>query len=367
MKTIITAMLYVSVLSHAFAQNLPDTFTYTDRSRYIFELEQGNKLIARATDLAGLQKFQNIDSTLALFLKDYKMIKSNFSESVNGKTVVYRKLKNGQFQLNFTEHQSKGQRFQFSPNNAEPLLIKTVQDTLLIVHSYQKPFRVKDEERLIEEEVYFCFILNNIDDVETLLKNGTANAHIQMAMKDVKNYPHHNLQKTGYRFDMNYKQNSGTPTFKAVESFKSPFLAFHQTFGVGVFRNQLVPNSQTELAFIPSKYHNVGYTLGWRSMFFTERNDQTNNWRTLSNGVLQVGFTFYDFKRNQPRRVDAGHVLFGAYLGRVMTRNGGIFEPNTWNLSMTVAARGIVKVQPEVYFNGFFKNAMPGIRVQMGF
>ena len=112
---------------------------------------------------------------------------------------------------------------------------------------------------------------------------------------------------------------------------------------------------------------NVGYTLGWRTLFFTYQDAQTGRLRTNSNGVLQVGFTFYDFKKTNPMRVDTDHVLFGIYLGRVVSRSGDVFEKNTWNLSMTVAARGIVKIQPEVYFNGFFKNAMPGLRVQVGF
>lgn len=366
MKTIITTMLYVSILSHAFGQNLPGVapFMIDAHSRYYFEFENGNKLIIYARTVEDLRKFQNIDSTLALFLRDYKTLKANLEETINGRTTVYKPLKERQYQLDLTEHKAVKQRFQFRANTSEPLLLKTVQDTLLIVQNELKPVTIR-----INERVYFCFILNNLDDVEELIKNGTANAHVKKALEDIAKYKKHDLNSEKLKFRYTQRSSIGE-SFKPVEFIRGDFLAIHQSFGVGVFRNQLVPNSQTELSFVPNKYNNIGYTLGWRSMFWTGRDEQTGRFRTNSNGVFQAGVTFYDFKRNQINRIDTDHVLFGIYLGHVTTRNGDIFEPNTWtwNLSMTVAARGMVKIQPEVYFNGFFsRNVMPSLRVQVGF
>ena len=371
MKTIITAMLCVSIIGHAFAQNLPGVapFMVEKHSRYSFDFENGNKLIVYARTVRDLQQFQNIDATLALFLRDYKAIKPNLEENTNGRTVIYKPLKNGQYQLDLTEHKSIQQRFQFRPNSSEPLLLKTVQDTLLVIQSWLKPIVTKNDTVKLNEQTYFFFIINNLDAVEELIKSGTANAHIKKALEDVAKYNGHDLNNEKLKFKYT-QQNSFDKSFEGVQLIRGDFLSIHQTFGIGVFRNQLVPNSQTEISWIPNKYNNVGYTLGWRSMFWTGRDDQTGQLRTNSNGVLQVGITFYGYnsgKNNFPR-VNTEFVWFGVYLGRVMARSGGIFEPNTWNLSMTVAARGIVKIQPEVYFNGFFsRNVMPGLRVQVGF
>jgi hypothetical protein len=371
MKTIIAAMLSVSILSHAFAQDLPGVapFMIEKHSRYNFEFENGNKLIVYARTVRDLQQFQNIDSTLALFLRDYKAIKPSLEENTNGQTAIYKPLNNGQQQLDLTEHKPTKQRFQFRPNSSEPLLLKTVQDTLLVIQNYLKPVVTKSTTVMLNERVYFYFIINSLGDIESLIKSGTANAHIKKALEDAKKYKGHDLnnEKLKFRYE---QQNSLDESFKGVQLIRGDFLAIHQSFGVGVFQNQLVPNSQTEISLVPNQYHNIGYTLGWRSMFWTGRDEQTGRLRTNSNGVLQAGITLYDWnsKNNKLSRIDTDHVLFGIYLGRVMTRNGDIFERNTWNLSMTVAARGIVKIQPEVYFNGFFsRNVMPSLRVQVGF
>jgi hypothetical protein len=367
MKIIIAMMLSVSILSHAFAQQLPGLLpnALNHHSKYSFDLGQENKMLVYARTVQDLQKFQNIDSVLTYFVKDFNVLKPSLTESVNSRTVVYKPLSNDQYQLDLIEHASPKQRFQFKTNGGEPLLLKTVQDTLLIIHSFLKPTETKLGQVKLNEQVYFCLIINNLGDVEIMVKNGGVNAYIQKALKDAEQYPHHNLVGGKYKF--NYEQsNSDSKSFRTVTTGTEDFLAIHPSIGLGVLRNQLVPNVQADFAFVPNKYKNIGYTVGWRSMFFTERNDLTQRIATHSNSFVHAGITFYDFKRPKPNRVNTEHVLFGAYLGRSVTRNGAIFDKNTWNFSMTVTTKGMFKVQPEIYFNGFFKNVQPGLRIQIG-
>lgn len=359
MKTFITTMLAVGILSHAFAQNIPGTkpWVLEKHSRYQFDLEKGNKLVVYAPNVRSLQQFQNIDSTLALFIRDFKKIKTGLEETTNARTVIYKPLSNGQYQLDLKEHTSSQQRFQLRPQSPEPLLLKTSQDTLLIVQNAKSV--------VINESVYFCFVLNNLEDAEGLVETSTANAHIRKALEDVKKYMGHDLTDERFSFEYTDTPLSGR-MFRKVQNKKEDFIAVHPSFGVGVFRNELVPNSQVDFTFVPNKYKMIGYTLGWRSMFFTERNDQTRRFTTHSNGFVQVGVTLYDFRRPSSKRINTEKVLFGAYLGHSVTRNGSIFDKNTWNFSMTVTTYGMFKIQPEIYFNGFFKSVQPGLRLQIG-
>ena len=361
-------MLSVSILSHAFAQQLPGVLPGAlDRhSKYSFDLGQGNKMLAYARTVQDLQKFQNIDSVLRLFAKDYKEVKTALAENTNARTATYKLSDNNQHQLDLREKEASKQRFQFSTNSSEPLLIKYVQDTLLIIHTFLKPIRKKSETIQLNEHVYFCLIINYLDDVEVVAKNGIGNAKISQALIDVAQYPHHNLQKTGFRYNLTYALDSDKPSFKAVETQNSPFIAIHPSVGLGVLQNQLVPNSQTDFSFVPSKYKNVGYTVGWRSMFFSGHNDLTQRVSIHSNGFVHAGITLYDFRRPKSNVVNTDHILFGAYLGHLVSRNGNIFEKNTWNFSMTITTKGMFKIQPEIYFNGFFKSVVPGLRLQIG-
>ena len=364
MKSFFIAVLSMGIFGHAFAQKLPGVSAsmLEKHVKYTIELEKGNKLLIYVSKVHDLEKYQNLDSILTFFIKDYKAIKSSLSETTNGRTVIYRALNKDQFQLDLVEHEVKKQRFNFDVNRAEPLSIKTVQDTLLVIQNQLSSVISTENER-----VYFCLILNNLDDVEELLKNSTANAHIRKAVEDTKKYSRRNLQSDKYQFNYQQSETESMP-FRNVKSKQGSVLALNVTFGVGVFRNQLVPNSQIELSIVPTKYHNMGYTLGWRAMSWANKDALTGRWTPHRNSVLQAGVTFYGFKEGTTGIVDTDRVLFGVYLGRVMSRSGDVFEPDTWNFSITIVERGIVKIQPEVYFNGFFsRNLTRGLRVQIGF
>ncbi len=361
-------MLCVSILSHAFAQQLPGVLPGAlDRhSKYSFDLGQGNKMLAYARTVQDLQKFQNIDSVLMLFAKEYREIKGALAENTSSRIATYKLLDNNQHQLDITEQASAKQRFQFRVGGSEPLLIKDVQDTLLIIHTFLKPVKTKSGSVQLNEHLYFCLVMNRLDDIEALVQKGIANAKIRQSLQDVAKYPHHNLQKAGFRYDLIYAPDSDTPSFKTVETQNADFIAIHPSVGLGAFRNQLVPNFQADFSFVPSRYGLIGYTLGWRSLFFTERNDITQRLGAQTNSFVHAGITIYDFRRTQSKRINPNHILFGIYLGHSVMRRVDIFDKNTWNLSMTVATKGMFKIQPEIYFNGFFKNVMPGFRVQIG-
>ncbi|MFN4146658.1 MAG: hypothetical protein ACK4GN_12600 [Runella sp.] len=383
MKKIISLMLFVSIVSYSLGQTLPgvpDNWLQ-EHSRFDFNFGSGNKLTVFTLSTSDLKKHQNIDSVLALFWKNYQQIKPTLEETTNSRTATYQPAYDGGFRVILTEHPSTNQRFHFRAYQDEPLLLKTTQDTLLIVlnNSKENPISVhlsnaisknpkqNTVTKFVNPQTYFCFIVNQLDDIEKLIAQGTANTHIQQLLEKIAAHKKHDLNNPRFKIRYFSHDELKVSNLRVVRKNRG-FGVFHQTFGVGVFRNQLVPNAQTEFSFLPNKYNNIGYTLGWRSMFWTSHDEQTNRWRTQSNGVLQVGFTIYGFENTKLPRSNTNEVYYGLYLGRVMTRNGDIFEPNTWNLSMTVAAHGIVKIQPEVYFNGFFsRNVMPCLRVQVGF
>lgn len=368
MKILLTSMLFVGILSHAFAQNLPSVLpeTIKSHSKYIFDLTKGNQLIVYARSIQDLEKFQNVDSTLSLFLKDYQTIKGLLEENTNSKVLIYKSLENGQYQLDLKEHPITNQRFQFGNNGSEPLLLKTLQDTLLITHTFLKPYTSKSGEiQQLNEQIHFCFVLNNVEDLTSIRESGGVNPQIRQAIEDAKKYHHHQL--TDEKFVFTYKrENDLSNSFKSVTNKGGDMLAIHPSFGLGVMQNQLVPNLMADFTFIFNPYKRIGYTVGWRSSFFTGRNDLTNRLTTETNGFLHAGITLYGFQKSSPRLVNTNNVLFGIYLGKSMGRNGGVFQKDTWNLSMTIATKGMFKIQPEVYFNGFFKQAVPGLRVQIG-
>jgi hypothetical protein len=368
MKSIFMTMLCVSIFGHAFAQNQSETLKIVRErfSRYQFDFEQGNKLTIYARKVRTVQQFQNLDSTLSKFAKDYAALKPSLSDNTNSRSVTYKQLPNGQHQLDLVEHPAPKQRFYFSNTTKEPLLIKTVQDTLLLIINELPTKDAEANQQPWNESLVFQFLLNSLDNVDNLLETKAVSTKITEALQRVGAYSGHDLMSEKFKFWYNENPKNGRQ-FVNVGTYNSNFLALHPTVGIGVLRNQLVPNFQLDASFVLDKSSRVGYTVGWRSMYFTERNDLTQRLTTQRSGFLQAGLTFYDFRNPQLKRGTTEQVLFGVYLGRLMTGQNSVFEKNTWNLSMTVATKGLFKIQPEIYFDGFFKNVMPSLRVQIGF
>ncbi len=374
MKSLLIAVLSMGIFGHAFAQTFAPMKFERSLSCYQIELGNNERMIISTRYLKDLQEIQNLDSVVRAFLIDYAVIKPTLTENTNAKSFDYQFLPDGQRRLTFTETSATMQRFQFHKDLPQPAQIKYLQDTMLInfINSDSSNYNKSGGERK-NRELSVKFIVNNIDNLEKIRESNNLNQHLRHITEKTKAYRRYDLMSEKYQFiylAKNAKPNGDSLVERFTRASKrlSPFFALNVTFGVGVFRNQLVPNSQIELSIVPTKYHNMGYTLGWRAMSWANQDAQTGRWTPHRNSVLQAGVTFYDSKEGTTGTVDTDRVLFGIYLGRVVSRSGDIFEPNTWNFSITVVARGIVKIQPEVYFNGFFnRNLTRGLRVQIGF
>jgi hypothetical protein len=217
-----------------------------------------------------------------------------------------------------------------------------------------------------DPELYVYLVLNDLTEGGVGLESARYNEMIGKALDNLYAYAKKNLRSEKYRVE--YLGEPNRIKVSTTPNLRRPFMAFHQTFGLGILGHTIVPNFQTELALIPHRSSIIGYTLGWRSMYWTSSGDSSNTWRTHRNGVLQAGITLYNLTSPEISKTNTTSPIWGVYLGRVVQHDGTFFEQNTWNLSMTIASKGFVKVQPEVYFDGFFKrNVRPGIRIQMGF
>lgn len=81
----------------------------------------------------------------------------------------------------------------------------------------------------------------------------------------------------------------------------------------------------------------------------------------VSNDFLSVGYD-RNFSLN-PNKAN----WYGFSLGYLVNRNNDFFEKNTFKISIHKQFNRNVSLKPEVYFNDFFKNVYPGLRVQISF
>jgi hypothetical protein len=84
-----------------------------------------------------------------------------------------------------------------------------------------------------------------------------------------------------------------------------------------------------------------------------------------SNSALINNFTNIGYRINFSNQRDKPNWL-GVEFGTLTKRSGDIFQPNTMRFGFNWKAAKHITVAPQMYFDGFFKNVSPGIRIGIG-
>lgn len=58
---------------------------------------------------------------------------------------------------------------------------------------------------------------------------------------------------------------------------------------------------------------------------------------------------------------------YGISASYLIKRNGDFFNKNTFNIGITHSINNHIEIQPMIYFNDFFKNAYPSLKIGVGF
>lgn len=357
-------MLLMGVAGAATAQkkdefhfsNLGRRDNYASFSHVEVDLGQQNALVVQFRTFAELEARQNIDSLLHLFLTDYRKVADSAQAPTNAFHVLFRLDENSRG-IDIRTTPPKTTSFRFMDPNPEPLLVKTRQDTLRVVWA-SRPLPFYDFS------VYL--MVNNLSDLERILQNGGVNIKLKEAIQAARNYKGHDLTSPKMAFNLRYKHEGSSiqTNFVNPGSARRAFLSFHPSFGVGLIRNTWVPSLNLDVNFIPSRQHNVGYTVGYNSNFFFTPSPTDGRLQVQRTDFLKIGLTFY--KLNANGTTNFGRQLAGFYVGIPVHRQGNQFNRNAIQLGGTLYQKGFIKIQPELYMNGFFKQVFPGVRIGLG-
>jgi hypothetical protein len=357
------ALLLTGLTSTALAQK-NHLSTHENRQRFAghshieLRLDRGNALIAGFDSYTQVLARRNVDSVLRLFIADYAHVKDSSSiGSTAGLHLTYRlSIADRVIDQRVTPPQATS--FRFGAGDPVPSLLKLRQDTLMVVW-----------EEVGQRTTYPSFALyvlvNSLNDVDQVLTKGRLNARLQTALDTIRAYKPRDLTNPRLQFNV-VQRTQRNHQFISPGLTRSPFISLHVLgFGVGLIRNQMIPSLNMEVAYVPTRQHNVGYTVGYTTNFFFERSALDGRFETYRNDFLSVGLTFYQFNKD-------GHTssfsrqIAGFQVGFPVYRRGAYFDINTIRLSGTLYHKGVIKLQPELYMSGFFRSVFPGLRVGFG-
>ncbi|WP_144035918.1 hypothetical protein [Spirosoma fluviale] len=320
------------------------------------DLGQKNTLIIGFDRFAQVQARPNVDSVLRLFVADFRKVDDSTQSSTRATHALF-KLGETDRSLVFRHTPESTTAFRFSEGD-EPILLKTRQDTLQVVW-------VSSVLQATPDDFSVYLLINNLHDIDRLLRNGGVNQKLQTALESVRQYKGHDL--TSPKMAFNVIQNSDAKaTFLAPGLARSPFLSIQPGIGVGLIRGQWASSFNLDLQFIPSRFHRISYGVGYTSNFFFSQQTPDGALQAFRNDFLNVGVAFYR-SHKESRGTAFDRQLASFYVGIPVYRRGGYFSSNTIRLGGTVYQNGLFKVQPEMYMNGFFRKVSPGLRVVVGF
>jgi len=363
--SVLTALLLVSLAWNAVAQKDPSHIRsnrhnkdgFPGRSHIEVDLGQRNTLLIGFDTYAQVRARRNIDSVLRLFLTDYRKV-ADQNEAGTRAVHAFFRLAESDRALDLRFYPQPTASFRLS-DSSDPVLLKTQQDTLHVVWRTPET-AVNAPAQAYDFHVYL--FLNKLADVERLTREGV-NARLMKALEAVEQYKAHDLTSPKMAFDL--VQPAGkAPEFINPGSARSPSLIISPSLGVGLVRNQWVPSAALDLQFVPSRQRNVAYTVGYLSNFFFQPTTDGGH-SSFRNDFINVGVTFY---RNDlgNGRSSFSRVLAGFSVGMPVYRRGSYFDRNTIRLSGTVFHQGLIKIQPEIYMKGAFRNVYPGVRLTVG-
>ncbi len=329
--------------------------TYIGLSHIEVDLGQRNTLLVGFDRYAQVEARQNIDSVLRLFVADYRKVADTTQSPTRATHALFR-LGETDRALALRHTPQSTTSFQFRDGD-EPVLVKTQQDTLQLVWT-------SPASETIPNDFSVYLFVNSLHDIDRLLSGGGLNRKLQQSFESVRQYKGHDLTSPKMAFNM-LQGTDNKAKFLSPGLARSPFISFQPGIGVGLIRNQWVPSLNLDIQFIPSLFKQVGYLVGYTSNFFFQPATD-GRFDLFRNDFVHAGVAFYRMNKDS-RYTNFNRQIASFYVGVPVHRSGSYFEPNTIKVGGTFYQNWLVKVQPEIYMNGFFKRVNPGLKVVVGF
>lgn len=190
---------------------------------------------------------------------------------------------------------------------------------------------------------------NEIDDlIATDFPNLVADIIAQLPIKD------------RYLRYLEYGPTNGENKATLIQNRPSGYLDMLSLMaGVGgnVYRNRFITDITGEIGL---QLNHKGIL---RNQFYVSNNLMFTY--DAENIAIINNFTSIGYRRNLTNKKDESNWL-GIELSTLTKRSGDLFHPNTMRLGMNWQAGINITVSPQLYFNGFFQQVSPGLRIGIG-
>ncbi|MBS1741438.1 MAG: hypothetical protein JST81_00260 [Bacteroidetes bacterium] len=354
-------VLLTGINSNNFAQsNTEKTFELPPNTAtriFYIDLGKSDKIKLELGDLDDLDLITNLDSLLRVFVQDMEPLKDSLTDDLGNCRIDYIADVSGKNKIRMQKFMPAGSSFLAEKGNIAAL--KLEQDTLNIILKANGGTPALFRKHTSGYHFYrIGFYVNNLKNLAAYM-DGSLQKHIQTLQQTVTG-----KWQSGNDGMMHPKSQPSISSISPRGATNgSDYLNIKLTADVQNYKNQFVPSLSFGMAVVTNRNSiKREYSLMAESHFTFARNDK-NVLQTYRSAFLTFSYSQTDvLKARQGIGFDPAFSL-----GYLVRRRGDVFDKNTFRLGFgkVLAFGGKVKLEPVLYFNNFFKNVSPGIRISL--
>jgi len=361
------ACLALPATAQTVATRAEKTFGYGGelQHRFTINLSRQNKVIVQVSSVTVLPEVMNLDSIITAALNDIVSLKDSLETTLDNKTVDFVKDTTGEKKFRIVTHAARNANYAI--RNTEVYALKMEQDTFRIIQLQNKITREWFSPPVTETTARWSItvVMNYFADIRQYI-NGTLNN----AMKDIakgeftENYwvkrrdKRFNLDANYYPMDPGKKPPVVNGTYGqdvlTLPTIRAGFQNVGNTFGTSF-------SLGASLRLDRGKKIRVWSLMG-ELLYVYSREPKINLKGNLSRFITLETYSMQkNTSRNNVQLID--HFSF-SYL---VKQQGDVFNKNTFRLGLPGVQFKFLRLTPELYFNNFFKNVSPGIKLSLVF
>ena len=312
----------------------------------------------------------NFDSIMQVIKNDIKYLADSIKyDGIPRKIIYWVNAKHNRIQI---ESHTEPENTFYIVKDKELQILKQVKDTLQIRINAGEFIFEKNHNTSASLNLPFNIYLisNNLLEIQNL-KNGL----IDTCFNDMKQHLFNKMPKTKDRFDRYFgfhkmKQKEFENLFNNCNWSilkKGKKKTFDAAFAFGFQNTNATWLSSFNLGarLISTSLYNdeTHWNLGFDN-YFHFYNDANNHFNRDTYSFLTLRL----FQKDREQQKKNGFQFIPGYsFGYLINRGGNLFEKNTMKMSFPFVSSGLLHIEPEIFFNDFFKNTTLSLKLSINY
>jgi hypothetical protein len=387
MKKLLLLLALCAGMTPCFAQYPPAYGTYsgesqsdllfnnpqpaTLRHQFTFRLGGNNFLRMEFSYVNQLQQVTDLDSLIRAVWTSLQPFADSLSKPLVSRRVDYR-ISTDDVRLRILEHQQKGDVYRIYHNDTSQ--VKVEQDTLRIIrytrdssYTLRRYVHGKPENYFPQQPYVIMLVLNNLSDITRL-----SSADLHWGLNRLKEELGKNLYNNKGRFVARFAASYDLPSRVKVSPQRESKFSSSERLSVSPYvqsaiqfvRGSWVPSAGLgiELSARISETEFRRYRFYWEPFFYFNR--AADGKVTMErNDFISLKYS-YSQRSLTTKSVGFSTNLSLSYLRR---RRGTNLEHDTFKFALPGLHTKNILLEPEFFFNNFFKNFSPSLKLTLVF